>query len=327
MRAPRFWWRETPSPTAWLLAPAGLLYGAVAARRMRSAGDRSPVPVICIGNFTAGGAGKTPTALKVAALLRAAGENPAFLTRGYGGRLAGPARVEAGHGPADVGDEPLLLARLAPTIVSRERPTGARLAAQSGASVVVMDDGLQNPSLAKDLSLAVVDGATGFGNRRCLPAGPLRAPLDAQWPRVDGIVVIGEGLPGEAAADEARALGKPVWRGRLAPAPDAAARLRDRSVLAFAGIGRPEKFFATLRACGARVETARAFADHHRFTADDLAGLRAEAARRRLALVTTEKDAVRFGGAPDIDVLPVELALEDERGLLAFMLSRLSRKR
>jgi tetraacyldisaccharide 4'-kinase len=324
MRAPAFWWHRTPTPLARLLTPASLAYGAIAGRRMSRAGERAPVPVVCIGNFTAGGAGKTPTALMIAALLRSHGHSPAFLTRGYGGRLAGPVPVGPAHTAAEVGDEPLLLARTAPTVVARHRPAGARLAAQQGASVIVMDDGLQNPSLTKDLSLAVVDGATGLGNRLPLPAGPLRAPLAAQWPRVDAVLVIGSGEAGDAVASEARERGTPVWRGRLRPDPQAAARLSGRRVLAFAGIGRPEKFFETLRECGAQVIATRAFPDHHAFTPGDLASLRAGAVRDDLALVTTEKDAVRLGRADDVAVLPVSLELEDESGFAAFVLSRVT---
>jgi tetraacyldisaccharide 4'-kinase len=326
MRAPAFWWRAEPSSLARLLTPASVLYGAVAGRRMGRSGERAPVPVVCIGNFTAGGAGKTPTALRLASLLRRAGESPVFLTRGYGGRLAGPLRVEAEHEIVEVGDEPLLLARAAPTIVSRDRPAGARLAAQHGASVIVMDDGLQNSSLEKDLSIAVVDGTAGFGNRLPLPAGPLRAPLAAQWPRIGAVLVVGEGPGGTAVAREARALGIPVWQGRLSPASDAAARLRGRRVLAFAGIGRPEKAFETVRECGAEVVATRAFPDHHAFSAADLAALRAEAASRALSLVTTEKDLVRLPAVDDVIALPVALEIEDEEGLLAFVLARLSRR-
>jgi tetraacyldisaccharide 4'-kinase len=175
--------RRNPTLTATLLRPAAALYGAVAAARLRRPGVTAEVPVICVGNFTAGGAGKTPAALALAQLLREADHRPAFLTRGYGGRLPGPVRVDPErHGAGDVGDEPLLLARQHPTVVSRDRPAGARLCVEGGASVVVMDDGLQTRRLAKTLSVAVVDGAGGLGNGLCLPAGPLRAPLDAQWP-------------------------------------------------------------------------------------------------------------------------------------------------
>jgi len=286
---------------------------------MERTGEQAGVPVVCIGNFTAGGAGKTPTALAVARLLIESGERPIFLTRGYGGCLAGPVRVDpTRHGAHDVGDEPLLLARTAPTIVARERPAGARLAVESGASVIVMDDGLQNSSVAKDVSIAVVDGQTGVGNGLCLPAGPLRAPLYAQWPHINIVVLIGAG--GEAVAREAAERGKRVVRARLEPDPDVAARLRGRRVLAFAGIGRPEKFFSTMEACGASIALRRAFPDHHPFAASELAALAAAAEADGLDLVTTEKDFVRIETAPAalrayaarITPVPVRLAAEDD---------------
>ncbi|MGU3542062.1 tetraacyldisaccharide 4'-kinase, partial [Methylobacterium sp. A52T] len=183
MRPPAFWAAGPDHPAARALAPVGAVYGALAARRMDRPGARAGCPVLCLGNFTLGGAGKTPAALAVAGLVAELGAAPAFLSRGYGGRLAGPVRVDpAHHAAADVGDEPLLLARLVPAIVARDRPAGAALCRSLGADVVVMDDGLQNPSLAKDLSLAVVDGPAGLGNGLPFPAGPLRAPLARQWP-------------------------------------------------------------------------------------------------------------------------------------------------
>lgn len=327
MRAPGFWW-SAPSLAANLLRPVGLVYGAVAARRMRRAGERAGVAVICVGNFTAGGAGKTPTALAIAQMLTEAGERPVFLTRGYGGRLHGPVRVDlARHSAADVGDEPLLLARAAPAIVARNRPAGARLAVAEGASVIVMDDGLQNPSLAKDLTLAVVDGRTGVGNGLCLPAGPLRAPLSVQWPRMDAVIVVGAGAGGEAVAHATTRQGKLLVRARLEPDPAAAAGLRGRRVLAFAGIGRPEKFFATLAACGARIAVRRAFPDHHPFTAPEMAALASQAEADDLALVTTEKDFSRIetapalrAYAPQITPVPVRLVMDDD-GALGRMLA------
>jgi tetraacyldisaccharide 4'-kinase len=296
---------------------------------MRRCGQTVDAPVICIGNFTVGGTGKTPAALAIARMLADRGERPFFLTRGYGGELAGPVRVDPTvHGPREVGDEPLLLARAFATIVARERPAGARLAVVSGATVVVMDDGLQNPSLAKDLSFALVDGATGTGNGLCLPAGPLRAALAAQWPHVDAVIVVGEGVAGESVARDAAKGGKVTITARLMPEADAAARLHGRRVLAFAGIGRPEKFFETLRACGAEVVRARAFPDHHPYRAEDIRALRAEAEADGLALVTTEKDFVRLAGLSDpgspvreIEALPVRLVVDEEE-ILANLLSR-----
>lgn len=335
MRAPAFWWRQQPSPVSALLRAPAALYGAIAARRMRMPGQRAPLPVVCIGNFTVGGSGKTPTALAVAAMLASEGQRPFFLTRGYGGRLAGPVRVDAArHAASEVGDEPLLLGRAFPVVVSRDRPAGARLCAAQGASVVVMDDGLQNPSLVKDLVLAVVDGVGGVGNALCLPAGPLRAPLAAQWPHVHAVVVVGDGAPGEAIAAEARQRGLAVLRARLEADAAAAARLRGRRILAFAGIGRPEKFFAMLAACGARVERTRSFPDHHPFADAEIRDLIAAAGAEDLDLVTTEKDLVRIAGLGDaasgagrIQALPVRLVIEDEGVLRELAAARLSRAR
>jgi tetraacyldisaccharide 4'-kinase len=330
MREPAFWRSRGLLPT--LLAPSAALYGAVAGWRMSRQGERAAVPVICVGNFTVGGAGKTPAALAVAALLAAAGERPAFLTRGYGGSLPGPLRVDPErHGAAEVGDEPLLLARAAPTIMSRDRPAGARLAVEIGAGVVVMDDGLQNPSLLKDLSFAVVDAATGIGNGLPLPAGPLRAPLNAQWPRVDAVILVGDGEAGDALAREAERRGRPVLRARIAPDPAAVAGLGGRRVLAFAGIGRPPKFFETLEACGATVERRHAFPDHHPYTAAEVNGLVAEAAAEGLTPVTTEKDRVRVerldgAQAAAIVALPVRLVFRDEAAARTLLRAALERR-
>ncbi|MDP4023335.1 tetraacyldisaccharide 4'-kinase [Methylobacterium sp. NEAU 140] len=317
MRPPRFWDAGPDHPAARALAPLAALYGAAAARRMDRPGVRAGCPVLCLGNVTLGGAGKTPAALALAALLRDLGRRPAFLSRGYGGRLPGPVRVDpAAHGAADVGDEPLLLARHGPAVVARDRVAGAALCRDLGADAVVMDDGLQNPGLAKDLSLAVVDAGAGHGNGRVFPAGPLRAPLDRQWPHVAGLVLVGDGAPGEAVARAAARRGLPVHRARLVP--DAAA-VAGRRCLAFAGIGRPQKFFATLAEAGADLAGTRAFPDHHPYRAADLAALAAEAGRLGAELVTTEKDAVRL--PPDfaarVPVLPVRLVFADPEALRA----------
>ena len=322
MRAPMFWDADTPSPLPRLLTPVSALYGAVAARRMADAGEHADVPVICIGNFTAGGAGKTPAVLAVARALTEAGERPFFLSRGYGRRLAGPVRVSPEHRAEEVGDEPLLLAREAPAIVSRDRPAGARLAVEQGASAIVMDDGLQNPSLHKDLSIAVVDGFAGLGNGRVIPAGPLRAPMDAQWPRVRALAVVGSGAAGEAVAREAAARGVPALRARLVPDAAIAARLKGVGVLALSGIARPEKFAESLGACLAHVEEVRIFPDHHVFTSRELAQVGADAARRRLTVVTTEKDAARIGRT-DFIVLPIRFVPDDAVAFRTLVLSAL----
>jgi tetraacyldisaccharide 4'-kinase len=319
MREPSFWWHEPTPAWASLLAPLSQVYGTIAARRMARPGERVAVPVICVGNLTVGGAGKTPTALAIASMLRQSGLAPAFLTRGYGGRLAGPVRVERTNDSADVGDEPLLLARAFPTIVAGDRPAGAIIAVAAGANVIVMDDGFQNPSLTKDFSLIVVDGWRGVGNGRVLPAGPLRAPIEAQLQHTDVLLVVGP-RSGAAAPviDAARSHGIPVLMARLMPDPATLALIVGRKVLAFAGIGDPEKFFETLREAGVVVAATRSFEDHHRYTAEEAEDLLAQAQQERLMLVTTEKDYVRLTGggaladlARQTDALPVRLAFED----------------
>ena len=319
MRAPAFWGEEAPGLAASLLSPAGAIYGAVVARRMARPGAASGVPVICVGNFTAGGAGKTPLAIAVAEMLIARGEAPAFLSRGHGGSHRGsPLRVDpARHEASVTGDEPLLLARVAPTFVCSDRFAGARAAVAAGASVLVMDDGMQNPSLRKDFTLVAVDGGAGVGNGLCMPAGPLRAPLAAQLPRVDALAIIGAGEPGERVA--ASAPGKPVFHARLAPDPAIAARLRGARVVAFAGIGRPEKFFDTLRETGAEVVATRAFADHHPFTPNEIATLKREAAEARARLVTTEKDFTRLPADCDALALPARLEFPEAEKLAALL--------
>ncbi|WP_353184380.1 tetraacyldisaccharide 4'-kinase [Bosea sp. (in: a-proteobacteria)] len=318
--APRFWWRDRPGLLARLLCPLGLIYGAVTLRRMRKPGAEAGVPVICVGNFIAGGAGKTPTAIALAALLAARGETPFVLMRGYGGRLPGPVEVDPKrHDAADVGDEAVLMARHARTVVSRDRIAGAALAQAEGASVIVMDDGLQNPALAKRLRLAVVDGAGGIGNGLCLPAGPLRASLAGQLDRTDAIVVIGPGAAGERVAEVARARGKAVIAARLEPGGEAAAALSGLPVIALSGIGRPEKFRATLAALGAHVVRERAFGDHHAYTAADVAGLVAEARSGDLIVATTEKDMTKLASLwPESErqrlvVVPVRLVFDDPK--------------
>jgi tetraacyldisaccharide 4'-kinase len=259
---------------------------------------RARLPVICVGNLTAGGTGKTPLSLAIAESLLVAGEHPVFLTRGYRGRLAGPLWVDRkAHTARDVGDEPLLLARSAPAVVARDRKAGAALIERSGqpASVIIMDDGLQNPALAKDLSIAVVDGARGVGNGEVIPAGPLRAPLELQLSRVDCIVVNG-GEEGPFGARLRREFPGPVLSAAIAPA-DGSEWLTGARVVAYAGIGNPGRFFATLEALGAEVVARVPFPDHHTFGGQNAARLLALARERSAELVTTEKDLVRLHGA------------------------------
>jgi tetraacyldisaccharide 4'-kinase len=292
---------------------------------MRRAGAHADVPVICIGDPTVGGAGKTPVAIGVANMLIAQGKRPYFLTRGYGGRAQGPLLLDpARHSAADVGDEPLLLAAIAPVVVAADRIAGAKLAAQAGADIIVMDDGFQNPALEKNRSLLVIDAKGAVGNGRVFPAGPLRAPLAAQLAHASAVVLIGDGEAGEKVARQA----SKVLRATIVPDANAAQILKGKSLLAYAGIGRPEKFFATLEAIGGNVAERRAFPDHHPFSADEASELLSAARNRNLTLVTTEKDRARMQGDAALNelaraslVLPITLRFEDESALKALLSS------
>ena len=323
MREPRFWW-DDPGIVSALLSPFGALYGSAAASRMRRAGQRANLPVICIGNFTLGGTGKTPAAIAVAELLKAEGRKPALLTRGYGGSVSVPVVVDPQrHTAADVGDEALLLAQAAPTIVSPDRVAGAQAAEAQGVDVIVMDDGLQNPSLAKDLTIALVDARRGIGNGKLFPAGPLRAPLDVQLERCNAVLVVGDGTKAEATATKAQQRGLPIFHGALQPDDTALAALSVRPVLAFAGIGDPEKFFTTLASAGIEAQVEESFADHHPYSEADALRILSRSENEKLIPVTTEKDLVRLGrtaGAPArlakaAKAIPVSLACEDEGAL------------
>jgi tetraacyldisaccharide 4'-kinase len=334
MREPAFWWGEGGVAAA-MLAPLAALYGAIAARRLAAAGVRADVPVICIGNPTIGGAGKTPTAIAVARMLQGEGERPVLLSRGYGGALAGPVRVDpARHRAADIGDEPLLLARAATTIVARDRVTGAADAVAAGATVIVMDDGFQNPSLTKDCSILVIDARRGIGNGRVLPAGPLRAPLASQFARAQALLVVGDGLGAHGVVTKATSRGLSIFHAHLAPDAGASGSLQGRRVLAFAGIGDPAKFFATLSAAGINVVQVRGFPDHHRYSKAEAADLRASADRDGLVLLTTEKDLARIAGDAEAAELatrarafPVTLVLDDADQFRRFLLERLEAAR
>jgi tetraacyldisaccharide 4'-kinase len=333
MREPAFWWRK-PGLAAGLLTPLGTLYGTIASARLSQAGARATVPVVCIGNPTVGGAGKTPLALTLARLLQAAGETPVLLSRGYGGRLAGPLRVEpARHRAADVGDEPLLLAGAAPTVVARDRLAGAQAAVAAGASVIVMDDGFQNPSLQKSFSILVVDARRGIGNGRVVPAGPLRAPLPAQLARADALVTVGAS-DDDGVVAAARGRGLPIFRARLVPDATVTAALAGARVLAFAGIGDPGKFFATLTGLDIAVAARASFPDHHRYTSAQARMLCEKADRESLILVTTEKDLTRMQGDPRLATLaartralPVTLTLADADVFLRLLCTKIAAAR
>ena len=340
---PSWWYAEAPCRLAKFLAPLGALYGRAAALRYtRASSYRSRLPVICVGNFTAGGTGKTPLVIDLCARLMALGHHPVVLTRGYGGRLAGPWRVNATSDLAlNVGDEALLLARAAPTLLARDRRLGVRAieAEPNPVTVIVMDDGLQNPALVKDLAIAVVDGSRGLGNGLVIPAGPLRAPLDFQLELTDAVLV-NEGAAADAAGPVTewlrRRFAGPVLRASVVPVTTAD-WLRDAPVVAWAGIGAPQRFFTTLRALGAELAEAVAFRDHHRLGDGDARRLLDLAHRHQAMLVTTEKDMVRLVGATGAcdalarasRALPVRLALKeaDAERLLSLSLAALEAPR
>jgi tetraacyldisaccharide 4'-kinase len=315
MREPAFWYRP-PSWMSGLLLPLGAVYGWVAGQRLQRPGVDAGIPVFCVGNYHVGGAGKTPTVLALTKLLRDLGETPIVLSRGYGGRLRGPVQVDpARHVAADVGDEPLMLARTLAVVVARDRVDGAALARSLGASVILMDDGFQNPAITKDASLIVIDGGRGLGNGKVFPAGPLRAPLPPQLARTDALIVIGDGGAASAVAAAVAARGAPVLSAHIRADEASVVSLGGKRVLAFAGIGDPARFFNTLRSSGIEVVHQRAFADHHPFSQSEIEALGAEAKRDALTLVTTEKDLARLQGGEGMPdwarkIVPFKVTLE-----------------
>lgn len=317
--APRFW-GEPPGILANLLLPIGGAWDA--AGRWREAlcrPYRSPVPVVCIGNMVAGGAGKTPVTMALASLCAARGIAAHIVTRGYGGRLGGPVRVDPAHHDASaVGDEAMLLAACAPTWVARDRAAGTRAAASAGARLVLLDDGFQNPTICKDLSLVVVEAAYGFGNGRVIPAGPLRERFARALSRADAVVLLG----GEADVGSLERLvscGVAVLHASVAPI--AGERLAGASLLAFAGIGRPEKFFGMLRSLGVDLVDARPFPDHHRYRRKEIDQLFRDAEQAHARLVTTAKDIVRVPPARrrSIEVLDIEIRWRDGAALVGLI--------
>jgi len=328
MRAPAFW--DAPAGVlARALAPVSVLWRLGARlRAWRAVPWRAPVPVIVVGNLTAGGAGKTPLVAALIPRLAAAGLAPHVLSRGYGGRLAGPHRVEPGRDTAaEVGDEPLMLAALAPVWIARDRAAGARAAVAAGAGAILMDDGFQNHALVSDLSILAVDAVAGFGNGRVIPAGPLREPVEEGLARVARVVLIGTPAARAAACRRWPALaGAAPLGAEIAPVATGL-DLTGMPVVAFAGIGRPVKFFATLAAMGAWLVETVPFADHHAYSPAVLRRLISAARRRGAMLVTTEKDAIRLPPAFRGEVVVVQVRLDlDDWGLIDADIARLAAK-
>jgi tetraacyldisaccharide 4'-kinase len=315
MKSPDFWQRRN-APLSLLLAPLGWAYAEITAWRLAHRTPwKAPVPVICVGNLTAGGAGKTPIVRDLARRLKNEGHRPGILSRGYGGTARGPLKVDpARHDATLVGDEPLLLARDAPCWVARNRADGARAMAADGIDVILMDDGLQNTSLYKDLCLIVADGTTGFGNGRPIPAGPLREQVGAGIARADALIVSGEDFCnlGDIFSRRINILQTSIAiRSSLPASP----------LIAFAGIGRPEKFHATLVSAGANVVEFQAFADHHAYSEDELKALSAKAQKLGAELVTTEKDWVRLnaGWRGPIKAIEIDVVWHNETAIASLL--------
>lgn len=311
--APPFWW-EKPDWRALALSPFSRIYGAIAGRHIRRAKPPAiPLPVLCIGNFTVGGAGKTPTSIAFAQAAISAGLKPGIVSRGYGGAFSGLHLVDLDHDSArHVGDEPMLLARHAPVVVCADRLAGAKALAAEGCDFIIMDDGFQSARLYFDYALMVVDAGRGIGNGNVLPGGPLRAPLTDQLVRTDALLKIGTASGADQLVRSAARAAKPIHEAVLKP--QAAAEIMDKPLLAFAGIGDPSKFFTTLNDAGAEVRRTKSFPDHHPYSDEDVADLLREAAKDNLKLVTTAKDHVRLlDGSPSArDLAAQTMVLEVE---------------
>lgn len=319
-QAPPFWWKKADW-RAWALLPASLIYGAVAGRRMaRAVRAAVDAPVVCIGNFTVGGAGKTPTAIAIARAARARGLTPGFLSRGYSGSLDVATVVDPlHHDAAAVGDEPLLLAKEALTVISRRRLKGAKKLVEAGANLIIMDDGFQSASIAIDFALVVIDARRGIGNGHIVPGGPVRAPLHEQMRHVSALLKVGSGHAADGPVRQAARAGKPVYLANVEPVDSG--QLAGRKLLAFAGIADPDKFYRTVEAMGGEIVARRNFPDHYHFASNEIDALLNDADRQGLDLVTTTKDAVRLSDRYDrskelaerVRVVEIDMAFNDPR--------------
>lgn len=316
--SPPFWWRR-PGWQSLLLAPLSWIYGGIGAKRMEIPPSESvEVPVICVGNFIAGGAGKTPTVLALVKSAKSMGFRPGILSRGHGGGVIVATLVDLDkHDSRDIGDEPILLAKAASTVVSIDRPAGARLLVENGCNLIIMDDGFQNPYLRKDYSLVVVNAKRGIGNGFAHPAGPLRAPLSRQLPMADAILIIGDGNGADNLIRHAAKLAKPIQLARTVIRN--ARRLKGKALFAYAGIADPEKFFTSLRDVGADLVECRSFGDHHHYHLDEIEDLLEKSSQQSLLLVSTAKDLARLNGLGELqqklvantDAIDINLKFED----------------
>ena len=320
MKTPDFW--RTNNLAARLLSPLGELYAFATKLRLRlKKSQKVNIPVICIGNLTAGGTGKTPTAISLALMLQNAGIYPNFISRGYHGTLKNVQVNPSLHTPEQVGDEPLLLADIAPTFINADRYLAALQAQNNQAQCILMDDGFQNPSLYKDLSFLVVDGAYGFGNRKCIPAGPLREHIASGLKRAQGILIIGEDEHGIS-----QTLGIPCFKGRVVPQPPA---LKNNRVIAFAGIGRPQKFYISLSELGIEIVKTFDFPDHHYYTPEELNNILDIAKQEKAEVITTSKDFVKIPSAlkPHFKVLNIGIQWQDPITLQNFILEKIGKQK
>ncbi len=317
MRAPEFW-HNKGGILSFVLSPFGWIYGAITSMRATAKPTwAAPIPVICIGNVVMGGAGKTLVSIDLAERLKAKGQNPHIIMRGYGGSMNAPTKVDLNlHNANDVGDEALLLARTASTWVGAWRADVAKHATEDGASVLIMDDGFQNPSLAKDLSLLVVDAEYGFGNGRVCPAGPLREPIKNAASRAHAVISLGGSL-------SENVMNLPAFVGYTEPTSNAT-DIHGERVVAFGGIGRPEKFFNSLKAAGAELTETISFPDHHLFSDAEIKNVLAKAKTQNSIAITTEKDFVRIPAALRTDIMyfPVRLRWEQADAFEGFILER-----
>ncbi|MDR1026732.1 MAG: tetraacyldisaccharide 4'-kinase [Lactobacillus sp.] len=322
MITPKFW--RTKNPIAYTLYPLGWVYGALTTLRIKLGRPKKvSKPVICIGNITAGGTGKTPVAISIASILQNKGQKPFFISRGYGGKLSNVLVDPLTHNSSDVGDEPLLLSRQAPAVINSNRYQAAQIAIKEGAEIIIMDDGFQNPTLYKDVSFVVVDAGFGFGNRYCIPAGPLRERVSRGMKRADGIILVGK--------DEnnlAKKLSKrhPVFRATIQPVkPD----ITNTKVIAFAGIGRPSKFYDSLQEIGFKIVKTIDFPDHHKYTEEELDKIIKEADELGAEIYTTSKDFVKIPVSKQthFKVLEIEIKWQDEQKLIDFIEEKINAKR